>query len=133
MISAVSHVAIVVRDPERTARLFEQVFAAKVIRTPQPQPGPPDTFVHLGGIWLVLVRGESRPVRGRDHIAFRTTLDSLDHFASTLKSLGIEHQTAREGSDGQSLYFVDHDNNLFELHAGSLEVELDNAGTGEGP
>jgi catechol 2,3-dioxygenase-like lactoylglutathione lyase family enzyme len=49
------------------------------------------------------------------------------NFSVSLRALGVEIQPSRprvEG-EGQSLYFYDFDNNLFELHTGTLEQRLE--------
>ncbi|HTD28660.1 MAG TPA: hypothetical protein VK660_04665 [Xanthomonadaceae bacterium] len=48
-----------------------------------------------------------------------------------LQALGVEVKPPRPRveSEGQSLYFYDFDNHLFELHTGTLEQRLDRYGT----
>jgi len=124
MPTTISHLALVVRDPARTAAMFEALFGVTAIHSPQQRRGPPETFVAVGGIWLVLVQGEPAAARTDDHIAFTVSDVELPVLAERLAALGIDSQMSRAGTAAQSLYFVDYDNHLFELHTGHLEREL---------
>ncbi len=124
MLKAISHIALVVRDPARTAQLFERALGARIARLKQERKGPPETFLFLGSIWFVLVEGESHVSRSDDHIAFSVAEDELEIFAEKLSALGVESQVSRAGTAAKSLYFVDYDNHLFELHTGQLERDL---------
>jgi hypothetical protein len=70
---------------------------------------------------------EGKPVaRSYRHVAFKVDGLELPVLEARLRSLGVEMQPSRprvEG-EGQSLYFYDFGNNLFELHAGTLEQRL---------
>jgi catechol 2,3-dioxygenase-like lactoylglutathione lyase family enzyme len=123
---AISHIAPVVRDPARTAQLFEQVFGTRVVRRERASRGPAESYLYIGAVWLVLVKGEPPASRGDDHIAFAVSEDELDSYAARLRGLGVESQLARAAEAAKSLYFVDYDNHLFELHTGQLERELEN-------
>lgn len=64
--------------------------------------------------------------RTYNHVAFQIRDEDLDEIALRIKSLGLEVREARnriEG-EGQSLYFYDFDNHLFELHTGTLDQRL---------
>lgn len=126
MSTLISHIALVVREPERAAQLFKVLFNAKVLHPKQGRRGPPETLVLVGGVWFVLVQGDPAPSRTDDHIAFSVQETELPILAERLASLGIESQMSRPGTAAKSLYFVDYDNHLFELHAGEFERELSN-------
>ena len=51
---------------------------------------------------------------------------SIEKYATHIESLDLEIEKSRGRSDdeGQSLYFYDFDNHLFELHTGKLEQHL---------
>ena len=55
---SLDHIALVVRDPVRTAQLFSKVFDdARIEHGADDGDGDHDTQVQLGGVCLVLVRG----------------------------------------------------------------------------
>ncbi|MGH8117226.1 MAG: hypothetical protein ACREPY_13180 [Rhodanobacteraceae bacterium] len=49
-----SHIALIVREPPRTASLFADVFGAKTIRRTDGD-GHDEQYVQLGETWFVLV------------------------------------------------------------------------------
>lgn len=106
---AIDHLALVVRDPARSARLFADVFADARVT---PGAGDHDTLVHLAGTCFVLVQGEPPATRNGDHIAF--AMDKAEQLAcaARLQALGIDYQLARHDT---ALYFADYDNHTFEL------------------
>lgn len=80
----------------------------------------------LGGVWLAAMEGPSPRERSYRHVAFKVTEEELPKFEARLRALGVEIKPPRprvEG-EGQSLYFYDFDNHLFELHTGTLEQRL---------
>jgi hypothetical protein len=64
--------------------------------------------------------------RSYRHVAFKVDEAELPGYEAKLRALGIEIAPARPRVEGEglSLYFFDFDNNLFELHAGTLEERL---------
>jgi catechol 2,3-dioxygenase-like lactoylglutathione lyase family enzyme len=106
---SLDHIALVVRDPARSARLFAQVFDDARV---QPGEGGHDTLVRLGGVCLVLVRGTPPATRNGDHIAFAVDQAEFARCAERLRAAGIECLMARGDS---ALYFDDYDNHVFEL------------------
>ena len=65
--------------------------------------------------------------RSYRHVAFKVDAAELPELERRLRSLGVEIQPSRPRveAEGQSLYFYDFDNNLFELHTGTLEQRLE--------
>jgi catechol 2,3-dioxygenase-like lactoylglutathione lyase family enzyme len=126
-IRGLSHITIIVQDLDRTARMLCRGLGALEIYDSHDKPYSiaREKFFDVGGVWLVAMEG--RP-KNRDyrHIAFSVAAEDLPRFASRLEGLGVEIKPPRPRvpAEGQSLYFYDHDNNLFELHAGSLEGRL---------
>jgi fosfomycin resistance protein FosX len=120
MSTIISHIALVVREPERTAHLLQMLFNAKALPPKKEGRRPPETMVSVGDIWFVLVKGEPSSSRTDDHIAFTVQETELPALAEKLSALGIESQMSRAGAVVKPLYFVDYDNHLFELHAGQL-------------
>lgn len=109
MPKSLDHIALVVRDPARSAQLFAQVFDDA--RVEQGGDGH-DTRVWLGGVCLVLVRGAPPATRNGDHIAFAVDKAGFVACAERLRAAGIACLMARGDS---ALYFDDYDNHVFEL------------------
>ncbi|GLQ51526.1 VOC family protein [Dyella flava] len=122
MFTTISHIALIVRDPARTAELFAGVLDAQVIANHPGDKGHPQSFAKLGDIWFVLRQGDGPATRNGDHIALEVSRDQLRDCANKLAAFDVEHFMAREDT---ALYFMDYDNHVFELDAGgSLEEDL---------
>lgn len=72
MPDTISHIALVVGEPVRTASLFEALFAAKTVRR-RDADGHDETFVNLGNTWFMLAKATVERQRTGDHIAFHAT------------------------------------------------------------
>ena len=121
MLKSISHIALVVRDPPRTATLFRTLFDAEPLERKDEQ-GHLETFVKLGGTWFVLVGAPAQRTRTGDHIAFSTSRESLEATVVRLQALGREFIRAR---DDRALYFFDYDDHVFELDTEDLEADLE--------
>ena len=72
------------------------------------------------------MKGDALSQRSYNHIAFAVDDAELVNADHAVRSLGLEVLPSRprvEG-EGQSLYFYDYDNHLFELHSGTLRRRL---------
>jgi fosfomycin resistance protein FosX len=72
------------------------------------------------------MEGESLSSRTYNHVAFKVSDEQLKAARLAVARLGPDMRPPRprvEG-EGQSLYFHDHDNHLFELHTGTLDERL---------
>ncbi|WP_066098673.1 VOC family protein [Xanthomonas massiliensis] len=119
MLGPLSHIALVVSNPDRTAEFFHSVFGARICRH-RDEEGHDETYVQLGSTWLVLPEASvDRPLLG-DHIAFRVSKEQLAHFADKLARLGHRCQMARNDT---ALYFMDFDNHVFELECVGLPFQ----------
>ena len=127
-IHGLSHLTFIVRDLERTSELFRQALgAAEFYDSGDRQFSlAREKFFLLGGVWLAFMQGE--PIeRSYHHVAFAVDDDELAIYESRLIAAGVEVKPPRprvEG-EGRSLYFYDFDNNLFELHTGTLQERLE--------
>lgn len=65
--------------------------------------------------------------RSYRHVAFSVDEDLLALYESRLIAAGVEVKPPRPRvqGEGRSLYFYDFDNNLFELHTGTLHERLE--------
>lgn len=120
MLESISHIALVVNDPARTAALFRELFGARVVER-KDDDGHLETFVRLGGVRLVLVGAPVQRARTGDHIAFHATPEVLEATAARLEAMGREFIRARSN---RALYFFDDDNHVFELDAEDVDEEL---------
>ncbi|MGA9852837.1 MAG: VOC family protein [Gammaproteobacteria bacterium] len=120
MLKSISHIALTVRDPARTAKLFQDLFGAHVLER-KDDDGHLETFVRLGDIWMVLVAANVERKRTGDHIAFNATPDILEATVVKLQAMGHEFIRARSNT---ALYFFDYDDHVFELETADLEKEL---------
>ncbi len=127
-IDGISHITFMATDLDRTANLLCQGLGAKEVYDSAGKNFSisREKFFMLGGVWLAVMEG--KPVdRSYRHVAFKVGAADLPALEARLRQLGAEIQPSRprvEG-EGQSLYFYDFDNNLFELHTGTLEQRLE--------
>ena len=120
MLDAISHVALVVEDPARTAALLRALFDSPVVSRTDAD-GHDETFVKLGRTWFALVRGSGNRARTGDHVAFSVSKETLSACAAKLSAMNHEFMLARGDT---ALYFFDYDNHVFELDTSDLEAEL---------
>lgn len=115
MPKAISHIALIVHDPDQTARLLSAVFPDARILVSEPDDSHhQEAHVELAGVRFVLVKGMGPATRHGDHIALAVDASELRACAERLGVLKIEYQVARGDS---ALYFSDYDNHVFELDA----------------
>ncbi|GAB2572094.1 hypothetical protein ISP15_12625 [Dyella jejuensis] len=115
MVTSISHIALIVRDPTRTAELFAGVLDAHVMADRTDRDGHPQRFAKFGGVWFVLRQGDGPSCRNGDHIALEVTPDQLRACAGKLATFDVEHFMACQDT---TLYFMDYDNHVFALDAG---------------
>ena len=127
MIRGISHITIVVKDLEKSAKLFCEGLGAKEIYDSKNKNYSisREKFFKLGEIWFVTMEGEPQEKSYR-HIAFKVAEGKLAEYEKSLSILGAEivPSRTRVEAEGKSLYFYDYDNNFFELHSGTLEERL---------
>jgi catechol 2,3-dioxygenase-like lactoylglutathione lyase family enzyme len=115
-----SHIALVVADPQRTIALFQQLFDAQAVRRVDEE-GHDETCIRLGKTWFQLVPAKIQPQRTGDHIAFLVSQDELQKTLKKLQDLKMEYILARGDT---ALYFFDYDNHVFELDTAGM-ADLD--------
>lgn len=127
-IEGISHITFLVRDLSRTARLLCEGLGAEEVYDSDGRNFSlsREKFFLLGGVWIATMEGEPTQ-RSYRHVAFKVGEADLPGYEARLRALGAEILPPRprvEG-EGRSLYFHDFDNNLFELHSGTLEQRLE--------
>src|SRR5580698_11389967 len=120
MLESISHIALVVRDPVRTATLFHDLFGARAVER-KDEEGHLETFVKVAGTWIVLVGAPVQRARTGDHIAFHATPEILEATIAKLETMGREFIRARSN---KALYFFDYDDHLFELDTEDIDKEI---------
>ncbi|WP_134500119.1 FosX/FosE/FosI family fosfomycin resistance hydrolase [Microvirga pakistanensis] len=129
MIEGLSHVTLITSDLERMSAIMSQVLDGREVYSSGENTFSlsREKFFIVGGQWIAVMEGESLPSRSYNHIAFKIPASAIDAYRARIERLGLEMRESRprvEG-EGQSLYFYDHDNHLFELHTGTLDERLE--------
>ena len=72
------------------------------------------------------MEGEALKEKSYNHIAFKISDKDFEKYLERIRKLGVEIKEPRKRveGEGQSLYFYDYDNHLFEIHTGTLEMRL---------
>jgi len=120
MPKALSHIALIVSHPTRTARLLTDVFPdARVTREEDPNDAHPEVIMMLAGLEFALIRGQGPAARNGDHIAFAVSKQEQLACARRMDELALDYQMARHDT---ALYFSDYDNHVFELEVAEGEA-----------
>ncbi|WP_097042704.1 FosX/FosE/FosI family fosfomycin resistance hydrolase [Terribacillus aidingensis] len=129
MISGISHITFVVKDLDRTDKIFRDVLGAEEVYDSGEQHYSlyREKFYVAGGQWIAVMETEEIVKRTYHHVAFRVEGSSLAAYRNRIKQAGLEIRPSRSriGGEGESIYFYDYDNNLFELHTGTLQERLE--------
>lgn len=127
-IEGLSHITFIVRDLERMARLMCEGLGAQEVYDSADASFSlsPEKFFLLGGHWIAAMQGDPPSERSYAHVAFKVDAVDLPVFEARLRALGVDVRPprARVEGEGESLYFHDFDNHLFELHTGTLAQRL---------
>jgi fosfomycin resistance protein FosX len=72
------------------------------------------------------MQGDPLPMRTYNHVAFKVSDVQFEKAKIAIEalSLNLRESRPRVSGEGQSLYFHDYDNHLFELHTSTLEERL---------
>ena len=128
MIQGLSHLTFVVRDLEKMSVLITEVLGGTEVYSSGEATFSTsrEKFFVAGGIWIAVMEGDSLPTRTYNHVAFKVSDAQLEKARVVIERLGLDLKPprARVDGEGQSLYFHDHDNHLFELHTGTLDERL---------
>lgn len=126
-ITGISHITFICEDLEKSAHLFCDLFGAVEVYSSEKKNFSlsKEKFFLIGDLWIALMEGKPLE-RSYNHIAFHVKEEDLPFFEAKIKSLGLDAAPgrSRDPQEGQSLYFYDYDNHLFELHTGDLATRL---------
>lgn len=127
-IEGISHITLIVQDLEGTTRLLTNALDAREVYSSGNETFSvsKEKFFLIGGVWIAIMEGEPLTERTYNHIAFKVPEGDLEQYARRLEAAGVEvtRGRSRVAGEGESIYFYDYDNHLFELHTGTLEQRL---------
>lgn len=128
MIEGISHMTFIVANLDRASLFFEELFDAKRVYDSGEQTYSlsKERFFLIGELWIAIMEGEPLKEQTYNHIAFKVSEEALPHYLEKINALGltIKEQRDRVEGEGQSLYFYDFDQHLFEFHTGTLTERL---------
>jgi catechol 2,3-dioxygenase-like lactoylglutathione lyase family enzyme len=128
MIQGLSHMTFVVQDLERMETLLTTVLDARKIYDSGDDTFSlsKERFFDIGGLWVAIMEGDPLPMKTYNHVAFQIADCDYNMYLERIKSLGLELREgrARVRGEGRSIYFYDNDNQMFELHSGTLKERL---------
>ena len=126
-IEGLSHITLICKNLEKTMCMLQEVFGAQEVYSSGEKifSLSKEKFFNIAGIWFAIMEGDSVH-KTYNHIAFKIDKNDFDYYLRKIQSLGLEilPGRSRNEAEGQSLYFYDYDNHLFELHTGDLDERL---------
>ncbi len=126
-IKNISHITFICRDLEKSAEMFQFIFGAKEIYSSGDQTFSisKEKFFKTGSLWIAIMEGESIE-KTYNHIAFHVDEKDLPFLEERIRKLNLTILPGRKRTkeEGNSLYFYDYDNHLFEFHTGNLDMRL---------
>lgn len=127
-IESISHMTFIVKDIEKSANLFIELFEAKEIYDSKDKNFSlsREKFFLINDLWIALMEGDSLSEKTYNHIAFKISSKDLKEYQEKIEALGLEIKKGRSRieEESSSIYFYDYDKHLFELHTGTLEERL---------
>jgi fosfomycin resistance protein FosX len=128
MTTFVSHLTFIVHDLEKMTCVIVEVLGGREVYASGDRLHSisPEKFFDMGDFWIAIMQGNPLPMRTYNHVAFKVSLEQLAKAKTAIEALGLDVRESRPrvSGEGQSLYFHDYDNHLFELHTGTLEERL---------
>lgn len=127
MIYGISHITFIVKDLGKATRFFKEIFEAKEIYSSEDKTFSisKEKLFLINDLWIAVMEGE-KIEKSYNHIAFKIDESDYEMYLKRIENLGLEIKVGRERviGEGNSIYFYDYDNHLFELHTGTLETRL---------
>ena len=128
MIEGLSHITFIVKDIERTKLLLVGALGGKEVYDSGDKQFSlsREKFFEVGDVWIAVMEGNPLSEKTYNHVAFKVSAHELPRYRAAIEKLGlpIREPRPRIDGEGQSLYFYDFDNHLFELHTGTLADRL---------
>ena len=127
MISGISNITFIVKDLDKASKFFKEIFEAEEIYSSEGKGFSisEERFFLINDLWIAVMEGKETE-KSYNHIAFKIDESDCEKYLNRIEGLGLEIRTGRKRIDGEgnSIYFYDYDNHLFELHTGTLETRL---------
>lgn len=128
MIESLSHMTFIVKDLKKTTKLYKALFDAEEVYSSENKLFSlyQERFFIIGGQWIAVMQDETILNKTYHHIAFKINEKDIDELLEKIAVFGLEMKSPRNRvkGEGYSIYFYDYDQNLFELHTGTLEDRL---------
>ncbi len=128
MIENVSHITFVAKDLDKTTELFKDLFEAEEVYYSGEKAHSlyKERFFIIGGQWMAVMENKDIVNKTYHHVAFKIKEEDIDTYLKKIKELNLDLKPPRPRikGEGHSIYFYDYDNNLFELHTGTLKERL---------
>ena len=128
MINGISHMTFIVKNLDRMELLLIGIFDAKKIYNSSNKifSLSQERFFKIADLWIAIMEGESLPTQTYNHIAFKIDDADYESYITKVQSCGLALRESRPRvqGEGRSIYFYDHDKQLFELHTGTLQERL---------
>ncbi len=128
MIEGLSHITFITRNLDKMEEVLTTILNAKKIYDSGDRTFSlsKERFFDIGGVWVAIMEGDPLSEKTYNHVAFKMSVDEYDDRLQRIRSLGLEIREGRSRvpGEGQSIYFYDYDNHMFELHTGTLEERL---------
>jgi len=123
-VHSINHLCFSVTDLERSISFYQRVFEAKL-----KVKGRKLAYFDLDGLWIALNQEDidrQNNARTYTHIAFSIAEEEYESEVRRLEELEVELFTGRprDERDKKSIYFLDPDGHMFELHTGTLNDRL---------
>ena len=121
-----SHITFICQNLEKSAEMLKFVFGANEVYASGDNTFSisREKFFDIADVWICIMEGNA--VENDNHVAFKVDDVDLPEFEAKIRQLGLTILPGRkrEKSEGNSLYFYDYDNHLFELHSGDQDTRL---------
>jgi len=121
MLTGLNHLTLAVRDVERSLAFYGSLLGFRVRASWRA-----GAYLTLGDLWLCLSLDRDRsqePASDYTHYAFSIAPDKFSLFCERLRQQGVI-EWKRNGSEGDSVYFLDPDGHQLEAHVGDLASRL---------
>ncbi|MFE8699926.1 FosX/FosE/FosI family fosfomycin resistance hydrolase [Cytobacillus sp. FJAT-54145] len=128
MIEGVSHITFVVKNLDKTTKLYKELFNAEEVYDSGEKTHSisKERFFIIGGQWIAVMETEEIVNKTYHHVAFKISEEDIDYYQAKIIEFKLEMKEPRPRikGEGYSIYFYDYDQNLFEFHTGTLSERL---------
>ncbi len=124
----IDHVAISVRDLEKSLEFYTNVIGLKITERETSKPGI-EYFLDCGNSLIGLIQGNEAEGKhllqdggiGGNHVSFRVETKEFNRIVEAIKKLGLTITFIKKREKSWSVYFLDIDGNKLEMTAWPLE------------